>query len=1066
MKKLFLLALAALMLVPANAQLKRPTKPAASAPTLVSGKPLARMQEMQMRDSGTPLPRAPRRASTNEVYYKRPAGAYPGVFAMDPESYESLWYYPFTSFQVTLFAPYTFKGVANGSFIGDPYFKWEAEYYNKSIGDYDMLHVNGEQDLTMTYDYAAFPEAPTMQVIDDLDTYTYQWTSNIYYNGVRAAEMVPWPIWEDVVEGQSILLKSSFDFASNRRTNEDDYLLNYYTGMTPYGSNDNGWWFGKNAGKNGVHVDGIAQAFEKPEHPYLLKQVVLYVSHLNVTANVDMQCKVYRISEVPDYNDSGYVLLPEEPGELIALGTAHLTPYQDGEYLVAFSLYNYDEDGIMSDVSPTIDDAILIAIDGYNDPEMSALAEFTAAISYDTSVDDGMGERAYLKVGKDDANGNFDGHYQWQGLNNFFTSGIMKTGLTIFITTEHPFLTSNYASDDYEYTFPATGGVMEKTLTDENGEEVTARSIEIASWLPSDEFSITCDGGELPSWLNISAFDSTTDGEFNHLVNVQVTANEMEAGTDYREAVVRFSIPGNYMDYKFKQVRQGGEEPDTTVQEKTPMPEITVEVTDKYVIIGATGNGNVMLYFDGFYSPENPVHYVRSGVDRSVVVTATAQEEGKLISDTARRMVDIPAVVVPVEGYWLQMHDATVDAGDTIIVPVEMWNESDVVAFQTDIELPEGFELVMEDGQYDISLSDRASASHTIMANKLANGKIRMLCYSTDNIAFTGDRGELFYLPVKVSKEATDGVVRLRNTRFTLADLSEFDSPSISVAVITVNHIIPGDVNDNGEVTVTDVVATAQYILEMNPDPFIFEAADMNGDSQITVTDMAMIVHLILNPSTRTPLRVQSLEELLSERMGGNALLIADGETRTVSIQLDNALDYTGFQFDLRLPAGLTASNFALTDRTGALTLTWKTLSDGHSRVVCYSPSLAVVTAGSGPVLNFDVTAIGDVEGAITVDGIELVTPLCQTLCLDSFELAVNNPSAVEEMNLARDVRVYASGLDIIVESPDARELCIADVAGHMRHVHVGKGRTVVTGNGPGVNIVIIDGKATKLMLR
>lgn len=1066
MKKIILFFVLAASMLMANAQLRQPTKPTASFPALVRGKPQVQMQDMQMREPGTPLPQAPRRASSNEVYYKRPAGAFPGFFAMEPETYDFMGYYPNTYFQISLFAPYTFNGVANGNFVGDPYFMWDVEYYKDNTEGYDLLYFNGVQDLTMTYNAAAFPEAPIMHVTDDLDTYSYQWTSNIYNNGDQAAIMVPWPIWEDVVEGESTLLKSSFDFASNRRTDGSDYLMTYYAGMTPFGNNYNGYWFGKNAGLNGIHVDGMAQAFEKPEHPYLLKEVVLYVGQLNVTANVDMQCKVYRISEVPDYNDSAYVFLPEVPGELIALGTAHLTPNQSGECLVPFTLYNYDEDGFMSDVTPTIDDAILIAIDGYNDPDMSALAEFTAAISYEMTVDDGMGERAYLKVGKDDAQGNFDGHYQWQGLNNFFTTGIMKTGLTIFITTDNPFLTSNYASDDNEYTFPAAGGVMEKTLTDENGEDVTVRSIEMASWLPSAEFSITCEGGELPTWLNIFTIDSATNGEFNHLVHAQVSANEMEAGTDYREAVVRFAIPGAYMDYKFMQSREGGEEPDTTVQEKTPMPEITVEVTDEVVTIGAIGNGTVRLYLDGTLWPENPVSFARNGYwNDTIEVTATAQEEGKLVSDTARRVVVIPATESTIVGYGMHMPNLTVTAGDTLIIPVAMYNEGDVVAFQTDIELPEGFEVVKEGDKYAISLSDRASADHTVMANELSEGKIRVLCFSPDNTPFTGQEGDLFYIPVKVSKDANDGVVRLWNTRFTLSDLTEYSTPSVAVAAITVNHIIPGDVNDSGDVTVTDIVATAQYILEMNPDPFIFEAADMNGDGIITVTDITLIANIILNPSINVPLRAPALSDI-DDDMNSEAISLNEGETRTVSINLDNSLSYTGFQLDMRLPSGLTASNFALTNRDGRHILAVNELSNGTLRALCYSPALNVIDGSSGAVLTVDVTASAKVDGHIAVSGIELVTPDCQTLLLGNFAIPVNNPSAVNELNGDKTVKIYADGQDIIVESPVNQVVSISDLAGRVRRVNVIAGRNVIAGNGNGVYIVIADGKASKVMLR
>jgi hypothetical protein len=146
----------------------------------------------------------------------------------------------------------------------------------------------------------------------------------------------------------------------------------------------------------------------------------------------------------------------------------------------------------------------------------------------------------------------------------------MKTGLSVFLVTEQPFLLSNNWMDDYEYTFPAAGGVMEDSYTDAYGDTVTLRSIQIASWTPAGDswsWSITCDGGELPSWLDIDLSDVR-----DQLVNAEVYAAPLPEGTNYREAVVRFAIPGDYMDYKFIQSRPGGEEPDTTVLEKTPCP--------------------------------------------------------------------------------------------------------------------------------------------------------------------------------------------------------------------------------------------------------------------------------------------------------------------------------------------------------------------------------------------------------------------------------------------------------------------------------------------------------------
>ena len=136
--------------------------------------------------------------------------------------------------------------------------------------------------------------------------------------------------------------------------------MTFYSGAIPYGQNEKGYWFGKNGGFPSVlgptyHIDGIAQAFEKPEHPYLLKQVVMDCGILEVVGDVDMYCKVYKIDEIPAYVDDDYVTLPDEPGELIAKGRAHLTPstYEETSGLVSFSLFG-EEDGLEFDITPSI----------------------------------------------------------------------------------------------------------------------------------------------------------------------------------------------------------------------------------------------------------------------------------------------------------------------------------------------------------------------------------------------------------------------------------------------------------------------------------------------------------------------------------------------------------------------------------------------------------------------------------------------------------------------------------------------------------------------------------------
>ena len=95
---------------------------------------------------------------------------------------------------------------------------------------------------------------------------------------------------------------------------------------------------------------------------------------------------------------------------------------------------------------------------------------------------------------------------------------------------------------------------------------------------------------------------------------------------------------------------------------------------------------------------------------------------------------------------------------------------------------------------------------------------------------------------------------------------------------------------------------------------------------------------------------------------------ISPGETRTVSILLDNEAEYTAFQSDLYLPEGLTAANFALTDRKNANhTLTATVLPDEGIRLLSYSLQLKTYSGNSGALVTFDLTASNDFEGEATV---------------------------------------------------------------------------------------------------
>lgn len=56
-----------------------------------------------------------------------------------------------------------------------------------------------------------------------------------------------------------------------------------------------------------------------------------------------------------------------------------------------------------------------------------------------------------------------------------------------------------------------------------------------------------------------------------------------------------------------------------------------------------------------------------------------------------------------------------------------------------------------------------------------------------------------------------------------------------------------GDCNNDGNITVTDVMAIVNYILGNQPAIFIKANADVNSDNNINVTDVMVLVNMILN---------------------------------------------------------------------------------------------------------------------------------------------------------------------------------------------------------------------------
>lgn len=184
--------------------------------------------------------------------------------------------------------------------------------------------------------------------------------------------------------------------------------------------------------------------------------------------------------------------------------------------------------------------------------------------------------------------------------------------------------------------------------------------------------------------------------------------------------------------------------------------------------------------------------------------------------------------------------------GGKIIVPVELKNEKEVYQFQCDVIVPEGISLDV------IKASSIRANSHTAEMNKVEDNHYRITMINAQSVPFTGNSGELLKIVLNVSETILEGDYDLRLTDIILSDKNYVDiNVPYCISNLSIdNSANVGDVNNDGKITVTDVMLLVDYILELNTVPITDIVADVNGDGKVTVTDVQLLVDIILEKNT------------------------------------------------------------------------------------------------------------------------------------------------------------------------------------------------------------------------
>lgn len=221
----------------------------------------------------------------------------------------------------------------------------------------------------------------------------------------------------------------------------------------------------------------------------------------------------------------------------------------------------------------------------------------------------------------------------------------------------------------------------------------------------------------------------------------------------------------------------------------------------------------------------------------------------------------------PTDGY-VYAKDIAGSLGKTIELPIVLKNtQYPVNSLQFDIELPEGATFVTDQhGEHIITPVDEELNSKWILTTKSVAGAssrtTRAVLYNADyNIKeftplSTGER-VLLTIKVQIAEDAdlvTDARIKISEETITnrVSGIDDATHPLQSGGTLSSNlkTFKLGDVNRNGEVDVTDLVALLS-VINGQTENLDLDAANANEDNAINITDRVAIMEIINNNKTK-----------------------------------------------------------------------------------------------------------------------------------------------------------------------------------------------------------------------
>ncbi len=190
----------------------------------------------------------------------------------------------------------------------------------------------------------------------------------------------------------------------------------------------------------------------------------------------------------------------------------------------------------------------------------------------------------------------------------------------------------------------------------------------------------------------------------------------------------------------------------------------------------------------------------------------------------------------------LYIENLHIQSGETKQLPIYLQNDTTYCAFQTDLYLPNGLEVVTDDDEFIVDLTDRKDRTHSVSTYMQTNGAIRIFVTSQSVRPFSGNSGPILIVELQATQNITNKPISLFNsilveengTKHIVADCT---------AYVNGSGMVLGDVTGDGKVDIADVNAVINMMLGKATQN---AAGDVTGDGNVDIADVNAVINMML----------------------------------------------------------------------------------------------------------------------------------------------------------------------------------------------------------------------------